>query len=115
MDKAYQCVSYIVKQARKLSCNIDRAVRNKRKFHEAEVVVTSVKKTNIERIKDEIAESEKLLEAAFNHENVQILVGQYQQAIEYYSALGDEQFAIYLKKMQDLIRKEDELLTTTKK
>ncbi len=79
VDKSYQCINYIVQQIRKLRCDVDRTVRNKRKFHEAEVTKTSVKKTNIERIKEEIQESEKILETGFNHENVQILIGQYQQ------------------------------------
>ena len=93
---------------------MDRTVRNKRKIHESEVAVITVKKTNIDKIKEDIEESEKILETEFTHENVTALIGEYQKAIEYYSALGREEFAVYLKKMQDLIRKEDNLNTTPK-
>ena len=79
MEKSYQCISFLVKQTKKLNCNVDRTVRNKKKFHEAEVSNTSVKKTNIEKIIKEIQESEKILASAFTPENIQILLGQYQQ------------------------------------
>lgn len=94
---------------------MDHNIRNKKKIHESEVAATAVQKVHIDKIKEEIAECEKTLENEFNHENVQALTEQYQKAIEYYAALGDEQFAIYLNKMKELIRKEDELLTTKPK
>ena len=91
----------------KVGCNVDRIVRNKKKFHEAEVVPTSVKQTHIERINEEILEYEKLLETEFTSENASILIEKYQKAIEYYSALNDERFLTYLAKMKDLIAKND--------
>ena len=90
MGGAYQCIKYVVSQAKKLNCNVERTVRNKKKFHEAEVTNTTVQKTNIERILSDIQESEKILETSFTHENVQILVGQYQQVtITYINIIGN--------------------------
>eukprot|EP00831_Metopus_contortus_P005142 TRINITY_DN11932_c0_g1_i5.p1 TRINITY_DN11932_c0_g1~~TRINITY_DN11932_c0_g1_i5.p1 ORF type:complete len:147 (+),score=25.29 TRINITY_DN11932_c0_g1_i5:153-593(+) len=107
VEKANHCVSFLVAQINKLGSSIERVVKNKHRFHEDEVLESSIKKTNIEKILDDIAESEKFLSAEFSFENLQILISKYQQAIEYYSALGDPKFEIYLNKMQDLMKRED--------
>ena len=39
--------------------------------------------------------------------NVKTLMDLYQQTIEYYSALGDDKFAYYLKNMHQMLGRED--------
>lgn len=96
---------------------MERNVRNKHKFFETEVTESTLKKVNIERILADIAESEKLLTTACTFDNIQILTAQYQKvikggitftkAVEYYSALGDSKFDVYLKKMKELMKRPD--------
>ena len=103
---------------KKLNSAVDRVVRNKHRFMEAEVTESTLKKINIDKLLADIAETEKLLTTNCTFDNVQLLTAQYQQVfslnssdilqvVEYYSALGDTRFDIYLKKMKDLMMRED--------
>lgn len=82
MEKANHCISFIVTQIKHLNCNVEHTVRNKHKIHEIEVTESAVKKTNIEKILSDIAESEEILAKGVSFDDIQILCGQYQQVIK---------------------------------
>ena len=108
IEKAHQCIDYIVNHAKSLGCKVQDSLRNKKKFHESEVTVSTVKKTHIEKINEKIEEYETLLKTEFTKEIANVLQEEYQQAIEYYSALGDEKYITYLEKMKGIIKMIDE-------
>eukprot|EP00826_Nyctotherus_ovalis_P060537 TRINITY_DN8507_c0_g2_i1.p1 TRINITY_DN8507_c0_g2~~TRINITY_DN8507_c0_g2_i1.p1 ORF type:complete len:124 (+),score=41.65 TRINITY_DN8507_c0_g2_i1:68-439(+) len=105
VEKATQCVKYIIKQAEKVGCNVVKMLEQEANTPKLRKI--AIKKTNIEEVKNEITELEKLLQTESTQEVVEVLVENYQRIIEYYSAMGDGQFNIYLKKMKQLLKKED--------
>jgi hypothetical protein len=70
---------------------------------EEDVGPDSIKKIKISEIEAEIIETELDLEAGLSKEKINLAIDLYQKAIEYYSALGDDKFINYFKKMRDLM------------
>jgi len=65
-------------QVKRLGVEIERVIRNKHKFLEAEVTDVVIKKTNIDKILNEVMECEKTLQAELSFDNVQRLMEKYQ-------------------------------------
>ncbi|CAG9320361.1 unnamed protein product [Blepharisma stoltei] len=75
-------------------------------INEAEVLPDRVKKMNIFQILKLIEEAEKNLTKLITLKAIDELMNLYQQAIEYFSAVNDEQYGIFLKRMHGLLANE---------
>jgi len=62
---------------------------------------------NIKQILEEIEKMDKDPKISVEIGNIQKLLDLYQKAIEYYSALGDPKYDIYLKKMKEIMKRGD--------
>ena len=76
---------------------------------EEEVCASALEKVQIEEVLQSITLYEAYLGDVETSDAVSRLLELYQQAVEYFSALNDPQFAVYLEKLHSLLRNESVL------
>jgi ubiquitin-protein ligase len=73
---------------------------------EEEVSATALNRVNIDELLEEVQLYEGYVKVRESPETIAKLLNAYQQVIEYFSAVNDPQFAVYLEKMHALFLKE---------
>ncbi|CAD8155002.1 unnamed protein product [Paramecium octaurelia] len=78
-----------------------------KKIQEEEVTLQKFENFEIQKLLDSVSYYEKSLEQELNPQTLNSLMDSYQQAIEYFSAVSDEDFKEYVKRLQNLLGRED--------
>ncbi|CAD8152938.1 unnamed protein product [Paramecium pentaurelia] len=78
-----------------------------KKILEEEVTLQKFENFEIQKLLDKVINYEKQLEQELTTQNLNSLMNSYQQAIEYFSAVSDEDFKEYVMRLQNLIGRED--------
>ncbi|CAD8059566.1 unnamed protein product [Paramecium primaurelia] len=78
-----------------------------KKILEEEVTLQKFENFEIQKLLDQVINYEKQLEQELTTQNLNSLMNSYQQAIEYFSAVSDEDFKEYVMRLQNLIGRED--------
>ncbi|CAD8066748.1 unnamed protein product [Paramecium sonneborni] len=78
-----------------------------KKIQEEEVTLQKFENFEIQKLLDQVNNYEQLLEQELNLQKLNQLMDSYQQAIEYFSAVSDEDFKEYVMRLQNLLGRED--------
>ncbi|CAD8149330.1 unnamed protein product [Paramecium pentaurelia] len=78
-----------------------------KKIQEEEVTLQKFENFEIQKLLDSVTYYEKSLEQELNSQTLNSLMDSYQQAIEYFSAVSDEDFKEYVMRLQTLLGRED--------
>ncbi|CAK70266.1 unnamed protein product (macronuclear) [Paramecium tetraurelia] len=78
-----------------------------KKIQEEEVTLQKFENFEIQKLLDQVSYYENQLEQELTPQIVNSLMNSYQQAIEYFSAVSDEDFKEYVMRLQNLIGRED--------
>jgi hypothetical protein len=92
----------IMKYNKKLGLIVNKNYEKKRKILESEVRQGALNDLQIDVLLDRIDQYEKALDNEPNATTVHSLMGLYNKAIEYYSAINNEKHKELLKKLQDM-------------
>lgn len=85
---------------------LSREKESKKVFKEEEVTGKVIKNMKIADVLDDISILEKVLEKKLDLHGINQLMEMYQHVIEYFTAIGDMEFQVYLKKMHKLLSDE---------
>ncbi|CAD8062788.1 unnamed protein product [Paramecium sonneborni] len=78
-----------------------------KKIQEEEVTLQKFENFEIQKLLAQVSQNEKLLEKELTIQTLNSLMDSYQQAIEYYSAVSDEDFKEYVNRLQNLLGREE--------
>ncbi|CAG9314719.1 unnamed protein product [Blepharisma stoltei] len=104
--KSKELVELILSNVEKLGVSIKKEKPKTPTLQEEDVNVNSLERINVKEILEKINETEKDIENGIYKDKINSLISLYQQATEYFSALNDPQFDIYLQKMLALFKNE---------
>ena len=102
------CINLIVQYLRNLGIKAGKKYEKKRKILASEVSQKAVQKTNVDDIVAKIESAEQQVSDSPTKAVVQQLLDLYQKAIEYYSAVNDnDTYTNYLNKMTAMFQDEN--------
>jgi len=102
-----ECISQLVDNMKNLGVGIEKKNVNLTRIPESEVTVKTMKDVNIDEIIDNIKVFEMALNDNLSMDIVQALMDLYQKAVEYYSALDNPNFELYMDKLHKLLKRPD--------
>lgn len=99
-----ECIQLITQNIQRVSKLVTKQVRKTLK--EEDVNPEHLNQTHISEILNSVNETETNFHKVINSDNINKLLSLYQQVIEYYSAVNNPDFEIYLNKMHELLSNE---------
>lgn len=99
MQNSNECINMIMKYNKKLGLIVNKTYEKKRKILESEAKHGGLKDLQIDDLISRIEQYESTLDNEPNATTVHSLIGLYNKAIEYYSALNNEKHKEFLKKL----------------